>query len=73
MKITRTELTRIIREETMRLTEGGINDKILPFNGEFFELVDTVRELAQKMDVEPAELCAEVANTLRATHARRRA
>lgn len=70
MRITRSQLSRIIKQEVSLLGES-INDQIAAYNGEFFELVDAVRELSQKMGVEPAELCTEVTNTLRASGRRR--
>lgn len=65
MRIPRSQLVKIIREEAARLREGGINDKISAYNGEFFRLVDAVRDLAAKMDVEPKVLYAEISSTLR--------
>lgn len=44
--------------------QGGMNDKISAYNGEYFRLVDAVRDLADKMGVEPSDLCSEIARTL---------
>lgn len=42
MKIMRSQLVRLIKEEASRLSKGGIN-------GELFELVDAVREEVERL------------------------
>jgi hypothetical protein len=73
VKITRGELKRVVRSEARRLLENVPNEKILPFNGQYFRVLESIQDLARDMDVEPVDLCESLMDTLRETSRRSRA